>query len=185
MIVYGPGLREWLEAKLGDKLPADAQFIGRVLKENDSIPVAVVGFSNFTGDDIEISVASDRGGGTVGLVESVFSYAFANAGCSRITIHIRDDNAQSLKMAKRLGFTYEGTKRKAKAGHDLHIYGLLREEYGRQRTQGTNTSRPAKDHRRTDQGEPGQPDYPVRVADLRPRRNTNHEPVARHAGGSR
>ena len=135
MIVYGHGLRDWLEAKLGDKLASDAQFLGRLVNDK---PVAAIAFQNWTGEDVEIAVGAEPGSATVGLVECVFAYVFRQLGCSRCTIKIRDDNAASLKLAKRLGFTKEGVMRKAKAGHDLVVLGLLKGESRYDRF-GTNT----------------------------------------------
>jgi RimJ/RimL family protein N-acetyltransferase len=127
MIVYGEGLRSWLESKLGDKMCKDAQFIGR-LKTEYGDPVAVIGFHSYTGEDIELAVAADPGGGTPGLLQCMYNYIFRDSGCNRCTVQIREDNLKSIKLAKRLGFKYEGAKRKAKEGKDMLIFGLLKTE---------------------------------------------------------
>ena len=50
MIVYGDGLRPWLEGKLGDKIAGEASSSSdRVLKENDAEPVAAIVFAGTPG----------------------------------------------------------------------------------------------------------------------------------------
>lgn len=119
-------LRNWIDAKLESKVADHATFIARVV--NDFEPVAVCAFSSWTGDDIELSLAADNGSGTHGLVVAIFGYVFGTSGCARCTVRIRADNARSLKLARRLGFVEEGRQRKAKNGHDLIMFGMLKEE---------------------------------------------------------
>ena len=126
MIAYGDGFKPWLEAKLGTTCAPGTTFIGRI---KDGQPVVAVGFCNYRyGDDIELSVAAEPGSGTAGLLGCIWAYVFEQLGCSRCTAHIRDDNAASIRLAKRLKFKHEGTLRKARDGHDVHIYGLIRED---------------------------------------------------------
>lgn len=126
MITYGDGLRPWLEARLQSKLADTCTYIGRV---KDGNPVAVVAFSNYReGEDVELSVAGDPGSASRGLLACVWAYVFGQLGCSRCTVYIREDNAQSVKLAARLGFVYEGRLRKARNGKDVLVYGLLKEE---------------------------------------------------------
>ena len=126
MIVYGEGLRPWIEGRIGAKILAGSQFLGRV---KDGIPVAVVGFTGYTDDDVEIDFAADQGGISRQLMNATWTYVFRVLGCVRCTAQVRDDNVRSLKLVKRFGFVHEGTKRKAKDGHDVLMFGLLREDY--------------------------------------------------------
>lgn len=128
MIVYGERLRPWLERRLGDSLPPGTQFLGRV---KDGVPVVVVGFTQYYGDDVEVNLAADPGSGTRGFINIVFAYVWGQLGCTRCTAFIREDNAKSMNLALRMGFQLEGRKRKAKAGHDVLMFGLLREDYGK------------------------------------------------------
>ena len=132
MIVYGDALRPWLEAALGDPV-GTAQFIGRAVGGE---LVAVVAFHNWTGENIEMSCASLPGGATRGFLDVLFAYAFGQLGCVRCTARIHADNMTSMLLVHRLGFVLEGVLRKAKAGQDVLIFGLLKEEliYGRRRT---------------------------------------------------
>jgi RimJ/RimL family protein N-acetyltransferase len=124
MIVYGEALRGWIEAKL-DKLPEGAQFIGRLV---DDKPVAVVAFHSWTGDNVEMAVVAEPGGGSRGLLNWLFGYAFDQLKCVRATARVVEDNARSIRMVERLGFIQEGRLRRAKDGKDVLIFGLLKEE---------------------------------------------------------
>jgi RimJ/RimL family protein N-acetyltransferase len=175
VIVYSSGaheppksfnpLREWLEAKLGDIVCKDAQFIGR-LDENENV-VASCAFSAWTGEgnDIELSFACEPSGGSPGLMAAIFAYAFGQLQCARVTARVRKDNHASRRLVKRLGFKLEGCMRKAERGKDKLIFGLLREEYGKF-TQAPKANRSQPDHQRGGIREPGQPDNAVRQSDV-------------------
>jgi RimJ/RimL family protein N-acetyltransferase len=124
MIVYGDGLRGWLEEKLGCEMPAGTTFIGFMVGEEI---YSVCGFHSWDADDVQINISASRA--TLGYLRAIFRYVFEQLKCARATCHIRDDNEASQKLAKRLGFQLEGIKRKAREGHDVLVYGLLKEEY--------------------------------------------------------
>lgn len=132
MIVYGEGLREWLEQRIGAKILPGSQFLGRV---KDSVPVAVVGFTGYTNDDVEIDFAAEPGGISRQLMNATWTYVFRVLNCVRCSAQVRDDNFSSLDLVERFGFVHEGTKRKAKDGHDVLIFGLLREDYDQRNVQ--------------------------------------------------
>jgi RimJ/RimL family protein N-acetyltransferase len=162
-------LRAWLEAKLGDNVCKDAQFIGR-LDDKENV-VASCAFSSYTGEgnDIELSFACDPNGGTPALVAAIFGYAFGQLKCARVTARVRKDNHASRRLVKRLGFKLEGCMRKAERGKDKLIFGLLREEYG-EFSKASQGSRSKHDHQRGGIGESCQPDHAVRQPDIRPER---------------
>ena len=126
MIIESEKLRNWLQDKVGTQLASDARFIGRIVDGN---VVWVVGFGNYVGNDIELTVAVEKGI-TRKSLKAVFGYVFDTAGCNRCTIKTRASNARALEMAKRLGFVHEGTLRQGFGDEDTMIYGLLRNEYG-------------------------------------------------------
>lgn len=123
MIVYGEELRPWLEQALGEKVP-NAQFMGWTV--NGEV-VSVVGFHSYYGDDVELSAAAIRG--SPAYLQAIFDYVFVQLECRRCTVRVRADNKRSLKLVRRLKFVKEGRMRKARSGHDLLIFGLLKEEY--------------------------------------------------------
>lgn len=164
MIAYGPGLRDWLDKQLECETAKDAQYLGRLNEHGE--PIAACAFSNYTGEDIELSVAALPGSATRELVDAIFRYVFIVSGCERCTVRIREDNYSSIKLARRLGFKYEGRQRKAKNGKDLYLFGLLKDEYGFL-TKTPKARRPDHGHQRPGASEPDQPDYAIRQPDLR------------------
>lgn len=61
-------------------------------------------------------------------------YCFHALGLKVVEARVFDDNARSVRMMERLGFTHEGTLRRAVLGwdgriHDDRLYSLLREEF--------------------------------------------------------
>jgi len=159
MIAYGHGFRDWLDSQLGCNTAPDAQFLGRLNDKEE--PIAACAFSNYTGDDIELSVAALPGSATRELIDAIFRYVFIQSGCVRCTVRIREDNYRSLKLARRLGFRYEGRQRKAKGGKDLYLFGLLKDEYGFL-TETTKAGRSDDGHQRAGASEPNQPDHAIR-----------------------
>jgi len=129
MILYNtPELREWLEERIRTTLHPETVFIGH--RKNGKL-VAAVGFSHYVPDnDIELSVASDKGGGSRALIAAVFQYVFEQSRCRRCTIRTRPDNEPAIKLATRFGFKHEGTLRQGFPDADALIFGLLRDEYG-------------------------------------------------------
>lgn len=124
------------------QLAPDAQFIGMI---RDGVVSAAVGFSHWTGHDIELSVAGDRA--TRGFLAIVFDYVFKQSGCLRCTIRTRASNAKAIKLAKRLGFQLEGTLRRGFGDEDALIFGLTRDDYHVQRwRKGSRGTRSPADH---------------------------------------
>ena len=118
--------REWLEARISEKVPDHAKFVG---SGNGSIIHAVCAFSSYTGDDVELSFAYDRKLRGRGLLYAIFSYVFEQLQCARCTAKIREDNTDSIKLVSKVGFVEEGRMRKAKSGKDILVFGLLKEDF--------------------------------------------------------
>lgn len=60
------------------------------------------------------------------IIQAIFDYPFKQLGLDRVTAQVTASNAKSLEFIQRLGFTYEGTRRKAVRGEDQLIFGLLK-----------------------------------------------------------
>jgi ribosomal-protein-serine acetyltransferase len=64
---------------------------------------------------------------------ALVDYAFREWKLNRVEIHCATGNPRSAAVAKRLGFTLEGTLREAQLlhgkYHDLHIFGMLAREW--------------------------------------------------------
>lgn len=128
MIIESEKLRNWLQDKVKTELASDARFIGRIVDGN---VVWVVGFSHYVGNDIELTVAAEKGV-TRKSLKAVFGYVFDTAHCNRCTVKTRASNVRAIELARRLGFVHEGTLRQGFGDEDTMIYGLLRNEYGKQ-----------------------------------------------------
>jgi RimJ/RimL family protein N-acetyltransferase len=125
VIFFDSRFRPWLERKLGTTLPEDAIFVGSIL---GGVVVAAVAFSHYSGHDIHVSMAIEKGKGTRQLMRQVFGYVFGRCACSRMTALIRPDNLQSRQLAERFGFKHEGLLRNFYGEQDAMIFGLLKSE---------------------------------------------------------
>lgn len=125
MITWGEAFRPWIEAEIGSKLPADAQFLADVA--SDGQIKAVVAFSHYIEHDIAVSVAGREG--SRAMLAWFYQYAFVQHRCCRVTARIRASNKRSQRLAERLGFQREGVLRQGYGDEDALIYGLLRDDY--------------------------------------------------------
>jgi RimJ/RimL family protein N-acetyltransferase len=122
MIVFGDEHREYLEARLGYTMQPDSVFIA------NSKPYGVAGFERWTGEDIEVHYTGERGFLTRAFLRALARYVFVQLGCRRITGRIPSDRPLAARLGLKLGFTHEGTLRKAHNGTDILIFGMLKEE---------------------------------------------------------
>ena len=117
---------EWASARLGTSIVRPYVAIG--VWDGSKLRAAMV-FNDFTGANIEITVASDPAGSTRAAVRQAFAYPFRQAGCRRLTMRTRADHAVMLDIAGRLGFRREGVLREFyDDGCDAVVFGLLRSE---------------------------------------------------------
>ncbi len=97
--------------------------------ENNGKIIAVILYYNYTGDDVEMAIASRSPKWiTRKILRIGFRYPFCQLGCSRVTGRVEADDHKVLEIDKRLGFVVEGTVRKALKGKDIIILGMLKDE---------------------------------------------------------
>ena len=96
--------------------------------EREGKIVAVAVFNDYTGDNVEITVASEGRWAFRGVIRRAMYYAFTELGCKRITAHIKPSNKRALSAAHRVGFKQEGRARKWFGNEDAIILGLLPDE---------------------------------------------------------
>lgn len=64
---------------------------------------------------------------------AILTHLFVEFDLQRVEIHCASGNEKSCAIARRLGFTREGTMRRAQllhgSYHDLHLFGLLKSEW--------------------------------------------------------
>jgi RimJ/RimL family protein N-acetyltransferase len=113
--------------------------IMHVIQNSDEALVGYVSFQRVVGDVDEINVGyftypEFRGLGYASEATSLFvEFLFATRrDMNRAALYIHPDNAASIRLAERCGFTYEGRIREGWFNfgewHDLLVYGLLRRE---------------------------------------------------------
>ena len=123
-----PEFLDYLSLNLDFPIPQECKTLAL---ESQGHILAVVGFYNYTGEDIELSIAasSPRWFLSKQYLKDIFDYVFKTANCHRCTVRIEADNDRSIRVVERIGFTREGTLREANEGKDVHIYGLLKRDY--------------------------------------------------------
>lgn len=123
---------QWARERLGlDVAPSFCRAFSAV-DENDQF-VCVVVMTNFSARNIDLNIVMDRKKmrpkGTVEMYNRIFSFVFNTAKAARATGLIRGKNIESKTAAEKFGFKLEGIMRKSFTDDDLHIYGLLAEDY--------------------------------------------------------
>lgn len=118
MITCGEHLRPVLERALDAEFAPGMQFIG----EGEA---CVAGFRYITAQDVEIFLC---GRPTRGMLRTCCRYVFDSCNAVRMTACVKAGNACMLALMERLGFTFEGCRRLACDGEDVHMYGMLKEE---------------------------------------------------------
>lgn len=125
--VGGGPLMRWAGERCGVCFSPPATVLGVVKNGN---PVCVVVFNDYTGENVELSVAADN------MLPRRFlqlcaEYAFGQLGCLRVTVRTRASNVRVADMARRLGFKQEGVLREFYGNEDAFLFGLLRREAGK------------------------------------------------------
>lgn len=79
--------------------------------------------------DIQVSLAFDTPRFAMRqTLRGLFSYPFIELGCARMTAFVPRSNKRSRRFCEGLGFKHEGVARKAIAGEDAFLFGMLRDE---------------------------------------------------------
>jgi len=85
-----------------------------------------------------ISSEFERRGIVTDASRALIHHAFTEWKLNRVEIRCATRNLRSAAIPKRLGFTLEGTLREAQllsdGYHDLHVFGMLAKEWGRNST---------------------------------------------------
>ena len=96
--------------------------------EKDGQIIAGVVFNCFTGNDITVTVAGERGSFTRHFIKEVGRYVFETNNCLRMSV--TTEQPKVIDFATRLGAQTEGCKRNHFGkGRDATILGLLKEEW--------------------------------------------------------
>lgn len=97
------------------------------IERNGTIVAGVI-FNCFTGTDVAVTIAGERGAFNKPFIELVGKYVFEQLGCLRISITTEQDKI--IDFAHRLGAQTEGRKRNLYGeGRDGTVLGLLRDDW--------------------------------------------------------
>jgi RimJ/RimL family protein N-acetyltransferase len=124
-IVEGEAAARWIAERLGKAFVPPYTAIA---VERDGEMLGTVLFNNFTGPDIEISVAGSPQAWTPAFMHRLAHYVWIENGCLRASMTTESTKVGTL--ARRMGARLEGIKRNAFGpGRDGYCYGLLRDEW--------------------------------------------------------
>ena len=116
----------WVQSKLKGFLFKDCKSIGIV---KNQLLIAAVVYSNLRDGQIEATIVIiDKNWANKSILYALFAYPFVQCNCHRILVTVRDNNKKSIKLAKRLGFRYEGKLRQMFPPHDAVLLGMLRSD---------------------------------------------------------
>ncbi len=123
---------------LGERRERGEQLDLLVVHRDDG-PIGVVGLSELSQRDRRAVVGTWLGrrwwgsGANAEVKALVAHLAFAHLGLERLGAYADIENVRSQTALERLGFVHEGLLRRwhrhGAAAHDVHVYGLLREEW--------------------------------------------------------
>lgn len=120
--IVGP----WVSAKTGGHwCKGRGTAIGRL---KDGELVAGVLYEDCTGANVVCHIAGGDGWATKGFLGLIFDYPFNQLNVQRITAPVHSDNAKSIALMARLGFTLEATLDRAILGGNLLIYRMFKSE---------------------------------------------------------
>lgn len=124
-IEFGQHVVDWMKPHI--YIP-NGEVMGLGLKASGNF-VAAVAYHNWFIHDVHASIVAMPGSMTKGFMKAIFHYPFNQLGVTRITVCVRQSNKPSIKLARRMGFTVEGIKRKGyQDGENMVELGLLKEE---------------------------------------------------------
>ncbi len=134
--------KEWIGycIKIAKQKPREDYIFAITLKNEDRMIGEVI--LNETDLDVKkteltfwLSESHWKKGIITEAVEAIMDFAFNKLKMNRLEMSAFAENIASNELAKKLGFKYEGTKRKVsipestKKVHDDHIYSMLKKEY--------------------------------------------------------
>ena len=119
-IVTWVGTQTGLEFKPPYSALASLDATGRI--------TAAIVFQNWTGRDIELSVAASSI--SRALLKAIYSYTVGQLGCRRVTFRIRSSDLKTQESAQRLGAKWEGRIRRFYSdSEDAVILGIIEEDF--------------------------------------------------------
>lgn len=91
-------------------------------------PMCAVVFNEYNGSNIEMTIYADKGGITRGVIRYISQYVFNQLKCRRLTVRTKKRNKFVLKLAPRVGFTYEHVASRYFPDDDAVVFRMYRED---------------------------------------------------------
>lgn len=115
----------FIKNNLGIEL--EAPYCGYAIYDTDGIVVGAFAFTNYTKDNVELTVAVKERL-TLRVVRFIVYLAFVDLGCRRITARTRASNTRAIRAIEKSGAQREGVAREYFNGEDAILFGMLRNE---------------------------------------------------------
>lgn len=119
-LITGPVAGCWVASQINGTFHAGSEAIGQV---HDGHLVAGALYENWNGRSIIAHIAV-RGRMTPAFLAAIFDYPFNVAGVQKVICPIPSDNARSVKLASKMGFTLEATITDATPTGDILLFTL-------------------------------------------------------------
>lgn len=126
MIVNHPAIVDYVEQKVGAKFSPPYTSLGFAGADGELQSAFV--FNNYTGSNIDISIAAEKGRISRQAIKEVARYTFGQLGCRRISVLTRRKNRHVLKMAPRFGFRWEAVLKSYFPDDDAVLFRMTRDE---------------------------------------------------------
>lgn len=127
--VISQAVIKWVSENISYCTGFSPNAVGIGLEENGVLKCGVV-YDNYSGEDIHMSIAAETPKWcSRGNLRMFFDYPFNQLNCARVTAMTAKGNKRTRRMCEGLGFTHEGTHKKAFSGGQTAIsYGLIKED---------------------------------------------------------
>lgn len=126
IVIDAPEVRAYIERRLGIEITEPHRALG--FMSDDKRPLCAISFSEFNGSNIELTIVSEPGGLTRGVLRYVAQYAFGKLKCRRITVRTKRRNHHARAMAKRFGFKFEFPVNRYFADDDAIMFRMFPED---------------------------------------------------------
>lgn len=126
-----PAVAGWVAAQMAHPLEHWGRFNSLLFRDARGEVLVALVYNNLAHPNIAMHVAARKGAlwCKAEILYHIFAYPFEDLQCARVTAPVLSNNMRSRKLVESLGYTLEGTLRRAAPdGSDWLLYGMLKEE---------------------------------------------------------
>ncbi len=125
LVGYDAAVTQWVSNHLSCRF-GECSALGFVL---DGQIIAGVVYSNYTGHDIHLNIASiDKRWCNRTSLRNIFAYPFLHLKCRRATVLVDEKAILVQKFVERIGFKKEGLLREGHPNDNAVVFGMLKSE---------------------------------------------------------